>query len=252
MNVDEFMFAPQRGIVRKVDPKSWEATIETHDGALIERAIVLGSRLPDLNEGEFSDRPQYAVVWFCDAKVGRPVCLPVSSRLVGSRVNRENFVWYDEVKHYRMSIDTDGNYEVRTDNGELYFRIEENDGIVRLRTPRTTIVMKDADGSILIECEEKLKVVCRDAEVNVGRDASVSVGNSAKVKVGGDAQVSVEGNADMTIGKNATMKVGGNTSVTSSGSMNVQANSISMSAAAAVNITAGGAVTITGTIVTIN
>lgn len=216
---EEFRYDLGYGTVQAVHPKSWEVDILAEDGGLVQRAIVLTARLPEPSTPE---RPQWVVFGFASHLQGRPLCWPIPSRLTGPRLPRDELVWYDEVGPYRLSINTADEFEIRNTDGEALhrIRIQQQDGVVRLDTPRTRIVLREADQSVTIECDKALNVSCETATVHAQQSVDVTAGTSATVEA-------------------PTIDVKGGTAVT------VEAPIIDLKGGAAINLTAP-AIALTG------
>ena len=203
---EHFRFASNMGIISAVYPRTWEVDIRSEGGGVVTRALVLTPRLPEVSTDV---RPQWCLYGHAAHLQGQPWCVPVSSRLMGPRTpTRDQWVYYEEVGNFRITIDRANELEIRNtaggaegDGAVLHqFRIQEIDGVIRLDTPTTRIILKEKDKSITIECDEKLSIECEDAEVNVRHDATVVVGNNAQVDVLGAATIAVGATVDVSAG----------------------------------------------------
>lgn len=195
---EHFRYETQFGKVVQVYRDTWECDLLSEAGGRINRALIIGPRRPEVSTPE---RPQWALYGHADAAQGKPWCLPVDSRLPGPRTERGQWVWYDEVGNFRITINEDNELEIRNTDGDALhrIRIQQDGGVVRLDTPRTRIVLREQDQSITIECDEKLSVACNDVQVNAAGNADVRVEKDASVQVVGDANMLVGGNVTATI-----------------------------------------------------
>jgi len=180
---DQYRYGLGYGIVERVYPDSWEVDILAADGGRVSRAVVLGPRLPEISaqfKGGRTDRPQWVLYGFASHLHGAPVCWPIESRETNDRAN---WVYYAEVLDFRITINRQNELEIRNTHGEtlLQFRIQETDGVMRLDTPHTRVVLKDADQSIDIHCDKPLTISCETATVNVDKTAVVNAGESVAV-----------------------------------------------------------------------
>lgn len=178
---DAFRFDLGVGRVVTVYPESWEVDLDAEVGGVVERALVIGQRLPEVSS---ADRPQWCVFGFASHQHGGAVCWPVESRLPGQRMSRADLVEYDEILNWRFTIDRSGNLELRNAKGDqlLQLRIQENGGVIRLDTPSTRIVMREEDASIELHCDKSLTATCKDATVTADTDATVNAGGQITVK----------------------------------------------------------------------
>ena len=194
-------FALGQGIIQAVYPKSWEVDILSDEGGIVQRVMVVGPRFPEVSPqvpgAVYTDRPQWAIYAHAAHLQGQPICWLVPSRLNSVEIERAQYVYWEEVLNFRISIDRDNNLEIRCrplgSEDKYRIRVEETDGVIRLDTPRTRIVLKEADQSILVECDKRLTIHCKDATVNVDNQADVTVGANANLIVGGNLDAKVTG-----------------------------------------------------------
>lgn len=225
---EEFRFDTGYGIVLESYP-DWHVDILTAGGGVIQRAMVLGPRLP---EKSTDARPQWVYFGFADHSHSQAWCVPQPSRLPGDRSSRKDFVYYEEVGNYRITIDRTGVLEIRnTVSAEVLqqIRIFEADEVVRIDTPTTRAILDNKAKSITFEADETVTVNCKNAIVNTEEDTTVNAEGNVAVDAGG--------NVDIQAGVNATIAAGGNISVEAGGTL---------------DLTATGAVTISGATVDIN
>ena len=210
---DERSLSTGIGRVVAVNDVTWEVDIESEDGGLISRAMVIGPRLQQSSTG---DRPQWCKFALAGNRHGRPVCWPIESRLPGERTPRKDVVYYDEVQNFRETITREGVWELRNSKGPLLqLRILEEGGVIRVDTPKVRAVVKDEDGSIDVHCDGDLTA-----------------------DVGGNASATVAGNIDVQAGGNVTVQAGGDIVAEAAGKVDVTAPQINLT----------GAVTITGSL----
>lgn len=181
---EEFRFDIGIGRIIEIYPRSWEVDIEAEDGGVVQRAIVVGPRLPEKSNDA---RPQWCVFGFASHLHGRAVCWPIESRLPAARTPRADVVHYDEVLNFRTTIDRAGNLEIRNAKGGrlLQIRIKEDGGVVRLDTPTTRVVLNDDAKSIEVHCDETLTATCKNATVTADQNVDVTAGGNANVKATG-------------------------------------------------------------------
>ncbi len=179
-------------IVQSYD--TWTVDIRTADGGLLKDVFVIGPRLPEASTPE---RPQWAYYEFANHANGRPRCHPVASRLPGNRDDRRSFVYYEEVGHYRLTIDREGQFEVinRKDPGKpLQVRVREDGNEVRFDTPKTRIVLSDDDGKITLEADQDIALKCTNASVEASGNVDIqATGGNVAVSAGGSASVQATG-----------------------------------------------------------
>ncbi|MEO8603372.1 MAG: hypothetical protein ABI629_12420 [bacterium] len=176
---------------------TWHVDLETVDGGLIQRAIVIGHRLP---EPSTKARPQWVQYAFADHDHSQAFCTPVNSRMPGDRTDRRAFLFYDEVGNYRITVDRDGQYEVRNSKGDvvLQLRILEDGGVIETRTPNTSIVQDDSAKSVTINAGETATINCKNATVHADENIDAQAGGDVTVQAGGDASVTASGSISMT------------------------------------------------------
>lgn len=201
--IENFRYETGFGTVLQVYPDAWEVDVRAAGSSgIVYRATVLGPRLPEVST---PTRPQFVVFGFAHSSIGNPWCMPMPSRLFSG--TRGHFVYWEEALNWRITINRDNEVEILHPTKQYHILLQEKDGVVRIETPKTRLVLKDVDGSVLVECDEKLTVHCKDAEVNVDAVANVTAGSSANVKA---PAIELEG--EVSIKGNTTIK--GNVSVT--------------------------------------
>jgi len=177
--IENFRYETGVGTVLKLHPVAWEVDVLAGGASgIVYRAMVLGPRFPEVSTPK---RPQYVLYGCGHSSIGFPWCLPIPSRLFSAQ--RGNFVYWDEALNWRITINRDNEVEILHPTKHYHILLQEKDGVIRVETPRTRLVLKDADGSALLECEKQLTVHCEDAVVNVEKDAKVTVGASATIDV---------------------------------------------------------------------
>lgn len=210
---EHFRYSLHFATVAAVYADSWEADLLTEDGGTIYRAIVQGPRMPEVST---PTRPQWAIFGFAHHEHGSAICWPFASRL--TNIHREQWVYYEEVLNFRITINRDNELEIRNTNGDVLcqLRIQQIDGVIRLDTPGTRLVLKEADKSIDLHCDEDLTA-----------------------SVGGDASIDVDGDLDATVGGAATVTVEGDATIESKATLNLKGATVNIEGATAVNITGG-------------
>lgn len=135
-------------VVRSYD--TWEVDIAPEDGGLLRRAQVLGTRLPEPSSPE---RPQWVIYWFAQHDQAQCWCLPVPSRLPGTRDDRRRYVWYDEVANYRLTINRDGELEVRNlaNGSTTRLLIREQGNHIILETPSLRAELLEDERRVRVE-----------------------------------------------------------------------------------------------------
>lgn len=145
---EDFRYAGGYGLVdRSYD--TWHVDIRTIDGGLINRAVVLGHRLP---EASTKERPQWVQYAFADHDHSQAFCTPVNSRLAGDRHDRRGFVYYDEVGDFRITISREGVYELRNAGG-FFLRGEQQGPFWRLVTPSCSLLLDDGGHLVQLDAE---------------------------------------------------------------------------------------------------
>jgi hypothetical protein len=201
---EEFRYDAGIGRIVAVYPNTWEVDIEAEDGGLIQRALVEGPKRPKPSRTE---RPEWVEYGFASHLQGRPVCRLLQSRLMGSRFARSGLVYFEEIetddgRGFRITVDQSGNLEIRSLTEPLrQIRILDQDGVVRVDTPSTRIVLKEGDKSAELHCDG-------DASVDAGGDLDATAGGTAKVTAGGDATVESTG-GNVTVKATATVTLQG-------------------------------------------
>lgn len=180
---EQFRYAPSYGTVQAVHPASWEVDVLTANGGLVLQVLVLGPRLPEIST---KDRPQWVIIAFPDALQGQPVCWPIESRLPGPRLPRADFVYYDEVLNYRITINRENELEIRNTNGAVLcqLRIQQINGVIRLDTPSTSFVLQESDKSAALRTKGDTTVIAKNADVTVDESATVTAGQDVTMKAG--------------------------------------------------------------------
>lgn len=137
---DEFRYGLGYATVERVFPESWECDLIAEDGGRVQRALVLGPRLPEISTPA---RPQFVVVGFAAHLQAQPVCWPIDSRLTN---DRGGFVWYSEALNWRITINRDNQLELRNANGAAVTRfvIQQDGPFIRLETPSVKVTFDDA------------------------------------------------------------------------------------------------------------
>jgi len=137
-----FRYGLNYGTVATVYPESWEVDLLAEGGGLVNRALVLGPRLPEIST---PTRPQWVIFGHADHMQGAPVCWPIESRLPGARFRRADLVYYDEALNYRISISRQGEFAVTNTNGEAITRIRmtQEGPFIRLETPQLHATLDD-------------------------------------------------------------------------------------------------------------
>jgi len=241
---EEFRYAGTYGTVLHVYPQAWEVDVLAEYGGIIQRAAVIGARLPEVSA---DDRPQWVYVFWAHATHGQAFCLPVSSRLPGTRYDRDGLVYVDEIRGYRITVREPGHptenqvgeLEVRSEKGGrvMQLRVLESGGVVRIDTPNTSLVLHDDEGGVTIECTETARINCKNAVIEADEDIDANAGGDVSVRADGDASVRAAGNAN----------------VVATNALGLQAGQALTISGATVTITSGGVLTITAAgAVTIN
>lgn len=231
------------GIVTAVHHDTWEVDVRllNTDRGEVKRCKVVSHFLPEIHldqNSDYPDRQEKVVVLWTDAYQQSPVCLPLHNVLVPDAEKANHVLWLELLK-YRIRITRDGELELRNYQGPvLQIRVLEEDGVVELRTPKTSVVLKDADGSIAASCEG---------------NATVDAGENIEATAGGDVTVEAGGKIEATAGTSIEATAGTSAKVQAGTSVDVQAGAnITLQAGGAISITAAGAVTIMGATVAIN
>ena len=204
---ESFRYDSGIGTVKAVYPDAWECDVLAEDGGIVQRALVIGSKLPELSTAE---RPQWVEYAFASHLQGRPVCRPIQSRLPGARLPRASYVYFDEivakqadgtVKGFRITVDRSGNLEILSLTDPLrQIRILDQDGVVRLDTPSVRAIFNESDKSARVQCDG-------DGELTAGGNATVTAGGTATLKGAAivlDGPVTITGDVALTGSLNAT------------------------------------------------
>jgi len=208
--------------VLTVHRDAWEIDVRALYGSAgrIRRVKVLGPFLP---EPETDVLDSKVVVGWLDSYQQSPVAIPIHNTMVPD-AEKANHVFWSQHLAYLIRITRDGQLEIRNTKGPLLqVRVLEADGVVRLDTPKTHLVLKDADGSIEVQCEG-------DAKLDAGGDVDVTAGGSLSAK----AAVEVDVEAPI-------MRI--KAQVFIDGGLTVNGNIAAVGAPPNGNITASGAVT---------
>lgn len=207
--------------VEAVHPDTWEVDVRSlyASAGIVRRVKVLGHYLPEVHTRE---RDSKVIVAWLDAYQQAPVCWPIHNTMMPAPELKANHVYWSEHLAYRMRITRDGVLEIRNAAGPLLqIQVLEEDGVVRIDTPRTRVILRDSDGSITAECE-------------------------------GDCTVDAGGNIEATAGGNVAVDAGGNISAVAGGNIHAQADGQALVKATAIQlvgpVTITGALTVAGTI----
>ncbi|MEO8753197.1 MAG: hypothetical protein ABI624_11035 [Casimicrobiaceae bacterium] len=171
---EHFLYATGFGIVvRSYD--TWEVDIRAADGSIVPRVPVTGPRLPEASTPE---RPQWVVFGHAMHGQGHAWCQPMPSQLSARRFSRRDFVYYDEVGNYRLTINRAGEFEVRnTRDGRLYqVRILEATNTIDLVTPSSDVTLREVstggDGGGDASNQSSVRMRTPSLEVSLVEDAS--------------------------------------------------------------------------------
>lgn len=198
-----FRYATQSGIVVGVHPESWEVDVLLARGGVVERAVVMGPRLPEVSTRE---RPQYVMVDWIDAQHAMPIASPVASRVGGTRRMRSGFRYFEEFYNYRITEDHQGTLEIESqrEGKQLTVRVKESSDEIEIegKGGQHVRIRLGLDGNILIEADKAVDVTCQTASVTAVNTVDVKC-QQATV----DADILVNITAPL-IGVNADAAVG--------------------------------------------
>ena len=198
------------GIVTRVYQDVWAVDVQPvyATSGLLPRVKVVSHFLPEVHTAE---RQSKVLVGWLDGFQSAPVALPLHNTIM-SPADKAALIYWSEHHRYLTRIkasvaapDTPAEFEIRNATGEtlLQIRMLEHDGVIRLDTPSTRIVLKESDQSIEVHCDGTL---------------TATVGGDANVDVGGDATLTADGHVQIeapTITLKGAVKVDGALTVTS-------------------------------------
>lgn len=142
-------------VVRAYD--TWEADLLAVGGGLIQRAQVLGPRLPEASTPE---RPQWVLYGHAGHAQGTPWCIPVPSHLAPQPGARRAFVYYEEVGNFRVTINRANELEIRNTDGDKVnrLRITQAGGEVVVETPNVRLRVGSDAEELVVETSKKMRV----------------------------------------------------------------------------------------------
>lgn len=189
--------------VLAVHRDTWEIDVRALYGSAgrIRRVKVLGPFLP---EPETDVLDSKVVVGWLDGHQQSPVAIPIHNTMIPDAEKAAHVFWSQHLA-YLIRITRDGQLEIRNTKGPLLqVRVLEADGVVRLDTPKTHLVLKDADGSIEAECEGNAKVAA-------GGNVDVTAGGNVAVEAGGNLSATAQGQVSLSNGAGASIVMDGPT-----------------------------------------
>lgn len=165
------------GIVVKVHPETWEVDVRLSGkhSSVVRRCKVIGNFLPEEDvesDGKIKkEKVGKVIVGMLNGFVQSPVAIPIHN-VMSPGGDRKNYVYWSEHLNFKITIDRSGNLEISNNKKDLLqIRIQEKDGTIRIDTPGTSIVQKQSDESITINC--------KNANINASEKASVACGASS-------------------------------------------------------------------------
>lgn len=241
----------ESGTVVAVHPDTWEVDVRlsSTSSAVLRRVRVHSHFLPEVHT---KDRQSRVIVGWLDARSQSPVALPLHHAIT-PRGDKSNHVFWSEHLRYRIRITRDGVFEIRNLTGDVLCQIQiiEQDGVIRLDTPNTHIVMNDAKGSIDAECTETLTAKCKNAKVEAEENVDVQAGGDISAQAEGNVKATAAGNVEATalgdvtaLGQNVTVTGLTNVTVLAAGAVSVTAANVSIMGGSV--LIGGGNVTIDG------
>jgi hypothetical protein len=211
------------GVVTDVHPDTWEVDVRLQNSTSSTiRAKIASHFLPEVHEigsdgkTPVPGRQSKVFVWRVDAYSQGAIAIPMHHLIAGLEQLGAHVFWSEHL-NFRITINRQGTLEIRNakDGGPLLqVRMIEEDGVIRLDTPKTHVALKDADGSVAVQCDG-------DLSAEVGGDLTVQVQGKADATVVGDVTLTTPSNLIATVIGNATFTVAGNVTVTATGQVAV-------------------------------
>lgn len=184
------------------DPLGWtvDVRLSYRSSGILRRVHIHDDFLPELHT---MTRQSKVLVGWVDGYQQGPVAIPLHKAII-SRADKAQYIMWRQHQRWLMRIkasiatpDTPAEFEILnlTNGKKLQLRLQEQDGVIRLDTNHTRIVLHDADQSITLHSDHDLHASCRDADVQALGKVDVAAGTSATVKA---PKITLDGDVSIT------------------------------------------------------